>query len=97
MQNSNMCFCNVHTILKSSRFVTDWCIYSEAVPGFDYEAVRTYTLNYECTDGIASVYGHIYLNLLKNDPPVINNLPGEKFSLYIISWNNSMVESCIVY
>ncbi|KAK3611794.1 hypothetical protein CHS0354_014146 [Potamilus streckersoni] len=54
---------------------TDYGIYSQTNPGFSYDTINSYTLSVDCTDGYASTTGTYTVYMLRNQAPVITNLP----------------------
>ncbi|XP_053376790.1 protocadherin Fat 4-like [Mercenaria mercenaria] len=56
---------------------SNYGIYSNANPNFDYDTKNQYDLTVVCSDGYKdSNTGTFYLYLVKNQPPVIHNLQG---------------------
>ncbi|XP_053376788.1 cadherin-23-like [Mercenaria mercenaria] len=63
--------------VKQIPGTSNFGIYSDANPNFDYDTVNQYDLTVVCTDGYKnSNTGTFYLYLVKNQPPVIHNLQG---------------------
>ncbi|XP_053376789.1 cadherin-23-like [Mercenaria mercenaria] len=63
--------------VKQIPATSNYGIYSNANPNFDYDTVNQYDLTVVCTDGYKnSNTGTFYLYLVKNQPPVIHNLQG---------------------
>ncbi|KAL3855401.1 hypothetical protein ACJMK2_014612 [Sinanodonta woodiana] len=54
---------------------TDYGIYSQTNPGFSYATTNSYTLSIDCTDGYATTTGTYTIYLIRNQSPVITNLP----------------------
>ncbi|XP_052820085.1 cadherin-23-like [Mya arenaria] len=61
-------------LVKEDPVTTDYGIYSEVNPGFSYNTKNSYTLDIDCSDGLASDTGQFYVYLVQNTPPVFINL-----------------------
>ena len=53
---------------------SDYGIYSDSTPGFDYVAQSSYDLTIDCTDGSNTVSGTFEVSLIKNTAPTFLNL-----------------------
>ncbi|KAH3750872.1 hypothetical protein DPMN_185408 [Dreissena polymorpha] len=53
---------------------SDYGIYSESSPGFNYVVKKSYDIPVECTDGFLSDTETLSVKLIQNTPPVILNL-----------------------
>lgn len=53
---------------------TDYGVYCKANPGFDYDTTSNYDLSITCSDGDLTVTKSLYVFLVKNNPPVFQNL-----------------------
>ncbi|XP_052105766.1 uncharacterized protein LOC127738521 [Mytilus californianus] len=54
---------------------TDYGVYLNAGITLDYDTTSTHTVTVECNDGDDTVDGALTINLIRNQPPVIQNLP----------------------
>lgn len=68
-------YCNVIDIIFS-----EYGIYVDSNPGFDYDTLANYPLTVVCNDGSEnSNTGTFYVYLVENQTPVIHNLQGDFF------------------
>ncbi|CAC5398925.1 unnamed protein product [Mytilus coruscus] len=54
---------------------TDYGVYLNAGITLDYDTTSTHTVTVRCNDGDDTVDGALTINLIRNQPPVIQNLP----------------------
>ncbi|KAK3576699.1 hypothetical protein CHS0354_024311 [Potamilus streckersoni] len=65
---------NVSFLVKLKNGTSDWGLYVQSNPKFNYDTRNQYSLSISCTDGIDTVNSTFTVYLLRNSPPVITNL-----------------------
>ncbi|OPL21107.1 hypothetical protein AM593_05014, partial [Mytilus galloprovincialis] len=64
---------NIMFIKPSSNF-NEFDIVLQSNPSLQYDVVRTYRLDIQCSDGRRTDSGVFFMNVLRNKPPVFLNL-----------------------
>ncbi|XP_048727546.1 serine-rich adhesin for platelets-like [Ostrea edulis] len=76
--------------IRYAAGTSNYAISLRAGAGLDYDTDKTYTANVNCTDTKETTNGNFTIYVLRNQPPVITNLPSTANSVDITSSGTSI-------